>query len=187
MGWEWSSFPPSGASSFLAWSPRDMGLSLWVVQDPEGSTFPGIPTACNDPIPVLPIQRLPRPRLWQWLLMLAHYAGDPITSWVHNSSLFIMRQLSLPDETSPLYASDPCHPWSCHPCDPSMTSSFLNSHPWLESSCEPVSVNACIWLLQHHDQLPYVRPIQSVHCPLVVTITMLPPLPVNHSTERIVF
>ena len=28
-------------------------------------------------------------------------------------------------------------------------------------------------------QLPYVRPIQSVHCPLVVTITMLPPLPVH--------
>ena len=43
-------------------------------------------------------------------LLLAHCAGDPFKSWVLNSSLSIMRSLSLPDETSPLYAPDPCHP-----------------------------------------------------------------------------
>ena len=85
-------------------------------------------------------------------LLLAHCAGDPFKSWVLNSSLSIMRSLSLPDETSPLYAPDPCHPWPCHPRDPSMTLSSLNSRPWPESSRDPV--NSCIWLLQHHDPAP---------------------------------
>ena len=71
----------------------------------------------------------------------------PICTWVSSSMI-------LPSSW-PIHDPDPwpCHHW-VHVHDP-------NHH-------DPV--NSCIWLLQHHDPaLICHRPIQSVHCPLVVS------------------
>ena len=155
MGWEWSSFPiPSnGTPSPYIWSQWDMKLSLWVVQDPAGLAIPGIPTACGEWIRPATLQQ-PLSTSTLDLIEPVHpeitatsgWDLAPICTWVSSSMI-------LPSSW-PIHDPDPwpCHHW-IHVHDP-------NHH-------DPV--NSCIWLLQHHDPAPIChRPIQSVHCPLVV-------------------
>ena len=125
-GMEMILIPPSGASSFLAWSQRDMGLSLWVVQDPEGSTFPGIPTACNGWIQSQPCLYSDYPALgfdsgscyWRTVLVIQLHPGfitRACSSW--DSCHFPMRPRLYMHLTPVIH--DPVilvtHPWLCHP------------------------------------------------------------------------
>ena len=98
-------------------------------------------------------------------------SGYPLQPWIY-LNLSIMRSLPLLDEISPLYAPESRHPWSRHPRDPSMT--LIHDHAIIESSVHDPNhhdpVNSCIWLLPHHGPaLICHRPIQNVHCPLVVS------------------